>query len=249
MACELAEPGGCWSHQLLGQGATPCVCAPAPITTTFTAQITTTSAAATNHVLSLPPARPPPLMHAFSTNLLFSTLPIIQPPSPGYPPHTSFPLPSLVSQGAAYRSCAVVGSSGSLLMHANGAAIDSHEAVFRFNAAPTAGYERHVGSRTTHRLTNLASWGFHEREGEAVLVHTSLPQTVEVGGGAGNGGGRGREGREEGGAGQPALWQGKGIGAWSHGEGGKEREVGKVQRCAALLKCTVSRRLRNSAFH
>ncbi|GAB4819905.1 hypothetical protein N2152v2_006951 [Parachlorella kessleri] len=84
-----------------------------------------------------------------------------------------------VLRGAAYSSCAVVGSSGSLLLHRAGPQIDGHEAVFRFNAAPTAGYEPHAGSRTTHRVTNLASWGFREGPGEAVLVHASLPQAVE----------------------------------------------------------------------
>ncbi|CAM4315327.1 unnamed protein product [Lepidochelys kempii] len=31
---------------------------------------------------------------------------------------------------------------------------DAHEAELRFNAAPTAGYERDVGSKTTLRLLN-----------------------------------------------------------------------------------------------
>lgn len=82
-------------------------------------------------------------------------------------------------QGRAYESCAVVGSSGSLLLHAQGPEIDAHAVVFRFNDAPTVGFERYAGARTTHRFTNLRAWGFHEGA-EAVLVHTTTPQAVEV---------------------------------------------------------------------
>ena len=49
-----------------------------------------------------------------------------------------------------------MGSGGSSLREPRGgAAIDRHEAVFRFNRAQTAGYEGFVGSKTTIRLGNI----------------------------------------------------------------------------------------------
>jgi len=51
-----------------------------------------------------------------------------------------------------FASCAVVGNGPSVLWREQGSWIDAHEAVFRFNDATTAGYERHVGSRTTIRI-------------------------------------------------------------------------------------------------
>eukprot|EP00873_Tetraselmis_striata_P026167 jgi/Tetstr1/446431/TSEL_033973.t1 len=57
--------------------------------------------------------------------------------------------------GAALRSCAVVGSSGSLLNTSMGSAIDTHDFVMRINQAPTnRKFHRHAGSRTSMRLIN-----------------------------------------------------------------------------------------------
>eukprot|EP00241_Pyramimonas_parkeae_P005034 CAMPEP_0114261176 /NCGR_PEP_ID=MMETSP0058-20121206/20964_1 /TAXON_ID=36894 /ORGANISM="Pyramimonas parkeae, CCMP726" /LENGTH=343 /DNA_ID=CAMNT_0001376627 /DNA_START=187 /DNA_END=1215 /DNA_ORIENTATION=- len=53
-----------------------------------------------------------------------------------------------------YGTCALVGNSGSLLASQYGAQIDSREAVFRVNSAPTLGFEDRVGARTTFDLIN-----------------------------------------------------------------------------------------------
>lgn len=55
-----------------------------------------------------------------------------------------------------HSTCAVVSSSGSLKEGSRGREIDAHEAIFRFNDAPTAKYTKHVGTRTTYRILNHA---------------------------------------------------------------------------------------------
>ncbi|TSR63309.1 CMP-N-acetylneuraminate-beta-galactosamide-alpha-2,3-sialyltransferase 1 [Bagarius yarrelli] len=49
------------------------------------------------------------------------------------------------------RTCAVVGNSDNLIGSHYGLLIDAHDFIFRMNQGPTVGYERDVGSKTTHR--------------------------------------------------------------------------------------------------
>eukprot|EP00976_Prorocentrum_cordatum_P075013 1181745-Prorocentrum_minimum.AAC.1 len=74
-----------------------------------------------------------------------------------------------------FRSCGIVGSSGRLLKTGLGPAIDNHTAVFRFNDAPTRGFEPFVGSKSTLRVQNIEYCGFKERDGE-ILMHYTDPK-------------------------------------------------------------------------
>lgn len=78
---------------------------------------------------------------------------------------------------ADFSTCAVVGSSSSLLSkdHARsfGAEIDDHSAVIRFNDAPTHGFEEWVGTKTTLRIQNVIYCGFKETPGEFCFRYTS----------------------------------------------------------------------------
>ncbi|KAK1173052.1 CMP-N-acetylneuraminate-beta-galactosamide-alpha-2,3-sialyltransferase 1-like [Acipenser oxyrinchus oxyrinchus] len=50
------------------------------------------------------------------------------------------------------RKCAVIGNSGNLKGSSYGSQIDLNDFVFRMNRAITAGYEKDVGSKTTHHF-------------------------------------------------------------------------------------------------
>ncbi|KAK6483978.1 beta-galactoside alpha-2,6-sialyltransferase 1-like isoform X1 [Huso huso] len=52
------------------------------------------------------------------------------------------------------KRCAIVSSAGSLKNAKLGAEIDDHDAVMRFNAAPTDGYSTDVGEKTSIRIIN-----------------------------------------------------------------------------------------------
>ena len=59
-------------------------------------------------------------------------------------------------QGAiAKLTCAVVGSASTMQGKRQGAAVDAHDVVFRFNNAPTRGFEQDVGRKTTFDLWNV----------------------------------------------------------------------------------------------
>eukprot|EP00873_Tetraselmis_striata_P015318 jgi/Tetstr1/435582/TSEL_024485.t1 len=53
--------------------------------------------------------------------------------------------------------------------------------IFRqkiFDNAPTKGFERLVGSKTTHRITNTQNWVFRESDSEHIMVHMRSASSV-----------------------------------------------------------------------
>ncbi|XP_036425699.1 beta-galactoside alpha-2,6-sialyltransferase 2b [Colossoma macropomum] len=67
--------------------------------------------------------------------------------------------PLLKLHGTPYKTCAAVCSAGAILKSSLGKEIDSHDAVVRFNSAPTEGYDNDVGNKTTIRLVNSKVMG------------------------------------------------------------------------------------------
>eukprot|EP00873_Tetraselmis_striata_P029825 jgi/Tetstr1/450089/TSEL_037135.t1 len=78
-----------------------------------------------------------------------------------------------------YRTCAIVGSSGILLKYHRGEEIDKHDMVFRFNSAPTRGFEKFCGRKTTHRITNSRNFAYREFPTEIDMQHMRSPNNIE----------------------------------------------------------------------
>ncbi|CAG0881684.1 unnamed protein product [Cyprideis torosa] len=72
--------------------------------------------------------------------------------SPSHPLRPLLPKKKL--QDYRHKSCVAVSNSGKLMGSKLGTFIDSHDVVLRFNHAPTRGFERDVGSKTTYRIVN-----------------------------------------------------------------------------------------------
>eukprot|EP00899_Mesostigma_viride_P028018 jgi/Mesvir1/8400/Mv12642-RA.3 len=86
--------------------------------------------------------------------------------------------PWVKPQPLIYKSCAVVANSGIHLFYKRGDAIDDHEAVIRFNAAPAQGFEEFVGSKTTIRFVNRLHFGHQENPLETVMQQVATPDTL-----------------------------------------------------------------------
>jgi hypothetical protein len=77
-----------------------------------------------------------------------------------------------------YGTCAVVGSSGGLTGSGQGARIDAHDAIYRFNNAPVGGpYEADVGNRTSVWVASHVPW-----RGQARRVAALAAAAVNLGG-------------------------------------------------------------------
>eukprot|EP00854_Cymbomonas_tetramitiformis_P000889 gene889-1387_t len=75
-----------------------------------------------------------------------------------------------------FGTCAVVANSGVLLNKTFGRQIDSRDAVFRVNRAPTSGFEQYVGSKTTFDIINQQ----HAKVKAEVNGHSgSMPDSKE----------------------------------------------------------------------
>lgn len=75
-----------------------------------------------------------------------------------------------------YKSCAVVGNNGNMLVSNFGREIDQHEAVFRLNKAPTKGFEKKVGSKMTYRFMNKRQFKAYSLEGHIYGHVEKIPQ-------------------------------------------------------------------------
>ena len=80
-----------------------------------------------------------------------------------------------------FKTCAVVGNGGSLLLYEHGDVIDAHDAVFRFNdGTGKEPYSKYAGSKTTVRLVNSQHRGYRESDEEIVLQHLTAPAHLKL---------------------------------------------------------------------
>ena len=59
-----------------------------------------------------------------------------------------------------YKTCAVVGNSGIVLLKEKGEEIDAHEAVFRLNLAPVRGFEKYVLASTPSPYLSISTLSY-----------------------------------------------------------------------------------------
>jgi len=81
---------------------------------------------------------------------------------------------SVFSEPRERQICAVVGASRNLLGSRYGDLIDAHDVVFRVNRAPTAGFIRDVGAKTTHHVMWPTALGPEQADRRAVLLMNPL---------------------------------------------------------------------------
>lgn len=90
------------------------------------------------------------------------------------------PKKDLPSMDFDFRSCAVVASSKSLLSRTHGKDIDAHSVVIRTNQSPTKGFEKHIGRKTTFRITNAANSFFSEDGPKTICLRDADRRSTNI---------------------------------------------------------------------